>query len=79
MDQQRSSVGHEVRTRLSIVKGYAQMVVRQLQRDDVPREAILSHAEELERQISGLESMTTTMFADDIAIDTAAPAGDDIP
>lgn len=64
-DEQRSlGLGHELRSHLSLIKGYAQYVVRMLRRPDVSREDILTQAELLERHVADLETVAQGLEQD---------------
>jgi nitrogen-specific signal transduction histidine kinase len=46
---------HDVKNRLTVVKGIAQLLARQVRRDDWQRDRILERVETLEREIDSLE------------------------
>lgn len=58
-EEPQRSLGHEIRSHLTVIRGYAQLVVRMLRRPDAPREEILTQAESLERQVLELERAST--------------------
>jgi signal transduction histidine kinase len=63
-EPQRSSggLGHEFRSQLTLIKGYAQLVVRLLRRENVPRERILTHAERVDSELVTLERLSDDLL-----------------
>jgi signal transduction histidine kinase len=74
-----SGIGHEFRSQLTLIKGYAQFVVRLLRRDDVPRDTILPHAERVASEITRLEALSDELLQqqpDDRQTSTSGSSGD---
>jgi len=75
-DEPQWSLGHEIRSHLTVIKGYTQFVIRLLRRPDVPRDEILTHAEALEAHVLRLEASADELLGDRDSDDATTVAGD---
>ncbi len=58
---------HELRNRMTVVKGIAQMLDRQVRRDDWQREMIVSRIDRLQDEIDTLQDLIDTFESSDDA------------
>lgn len=56
---------HDLKNRLTVVKGLAQLLERQVRRDDWQRDRILARVDSLQLEISRLESLMDDMSGSD--------------
>jgi nitrogen-specific signal transduction histidine kinase len=56
---------HDIRNRLTVVKGVAQLLERQVRRDDWQRDKIITKIESLQDEIQRLEALVERYTCDD--------------
>lgn len=62
------SIVHQLKNRLTVVKGVAQLLDRQVRRDDWQREKIVERVERLQDEIAQLEELIAGYTSDDEAL-----------